>query len=147
MILSNVAIKAAVNKLLADATGFKIYGKEVSEGYETPSFFVEKISKGFKRETPSFAKSGFTIKITYFQKAPDELDQMRVLDQVRDAFGMYVEIEDRKLTVGEITHDFVGQKEDILQISVDFDFYENTTTEETMEPANEYSLNIIKKEE
>lgn len=145
--LSNVDIKAAINELLENATGLTVYGKEVTEGYTTPSLFVEKISKPFKRETIGFAKSGFTIKITYFQSAPDELDQMRLLDKVRDAFGMCVKIADRILTVGEITHDYVGQKENILQISVDFDFYENTMPEETAEVAREYNLTIKKKEE
>lgn len=145
--LSNVAIKTVINDLLSNATGLKIYGKEVTEGYTTPSLFVEKVSKPFKRETQGFAKSGFAIKITYFQPAPDELDQMRLLDNVRDAFGMVVKIEDRALTVGEITHDYVGQKADILQISLDFDFYENTTPQETAEIAKEYGLEIKKNEE
>ena len=145
--LSHVDIKTAINDLLSSATGLKIYGKEVTEGYTTPSLFAEIVSKPFKRETRDFAKSGFTIKITYFQPAPDELDQMRILDKVRDAFGMSVKIADRVLTVGEITHDYVGQKSDILQISIDFDFYENTTPEETAEIANEYCLEIKKNEE
>lgn len=145
--LSNVAIKTAINNLLSNATGLKIYGKEVTEGYTTPSLFTEKVSKPFQRETKGFAKSGFTIKITYFQPAPDELDQMRLLDKVIDAFGMSIKVDDRELTVGEITHDYVGQKADILQISVDFDFYENTTPEETADIAEEYGLEIEKNEE
>jgi hypothetical protein len=145
--LSNVAIKTAINDLLADATGLKIYGKEVVEGYETPSLFTEKVSKPFQHETQNFAKSGFTIKITYFQSTPDELEQMRLLDTVREAFGMTVKVEDRTLTVGEITHEFVGQKEDILQISVDFDFYENTTPGASAEIAEEYDVTLTKSEE
>ncbi len=145
--LSNVAIKTAINDLLSKATGLKIYGKEVVEGYETPSLFTEKVSKPFQRETIGFAKSGFTIKITYFQSSPDELEQMRLLDTVREAFGMTVKIENRTLTVGEITHDYVGQKEDILQISVDFDFYENTTPGETAEIAEEAEITTTLKEE
>lgn len=145
--LSNVDTKAAINDLLQRATGLTIYGKDVTEGYKTPSLFVEKINKPFKRETKGFAKSGFTIKITYFQSEPDETEQMRLLDKVRDAFGMCIKVADRYLTVGEITHDYVGQKEDILQISVDFDFYENTKPQETAEIATEYELEIKKNEE
>lgn len=145
--LSNVVIKAAVNELLSKATGYKVYGKEVTEGYDTPSLFTEKIAKPFKRETVGFAKSGFTIMITFFQDAPDELEQMKLLDTVRNVFGMSVKIEDRTLTVGEITYDYAGQKEDILQISVDFDFYENTTPEETGEIAAEAEIRTTNKEE
>lgn len=145
--LSNVSIKTAINDLLHSATGLKVYGKEVVEGYETPSLFTEKVSKPFQRETRGFAKSGFTIKITFFQDAPDELEQTRLLDTVRSTFGMCVKIENRYLTVGEITHDYVGQKEDILQISIDFDFYENTTEAETADIAAELDLRVIKNEE
>lgn len=145
--LSHVAIKTAINDLLESATGLKTYGKDVTQGYDTPSLFIEMIDKPFKRETQNYAKSGFTIKITYFQQTVNEMDQMKLLDTVREAFGMIVKIEDRKLTVGEMTHDYVGQKSDILQISVDFDYYENTTPQETAEIAREYDVAIKKSEE
>ena len=38
--LSQAAIKTAANKLLKEATGLKIYGKEITEGYTTPSLFI-----------------------------------------------------------------------------------------------------------
>lgn len=120
--LSQAAIKTAANELLNEATGLKIYGKEITEGYTTPSLFIEIISKPFQRKTRGFAKSGFTLKITYFQEAPEELQQLQLVDTVKEAFGMVFTVQDRKLTVGEITHDYIGQKEDILQISVDFEF-------------------------
>lgn len=145
--LSQVAIKTAANELLKSATGLKIYGKEITEGYTTPSLFIEIISKPFLRETKGFAKSGFTLKITYFQDAPNELQQLQLVDTVKAAFGMVFTVQGRRLTVGEITHDYVGQKEDILQISVDFDFYENTTTELAGEIAREMDFNLLKTEE
>lgn len=145
--LSLVEIKKASNRLLKEATGLKIYGKEITEGYTTPSLFIEIVSKPFKRETRDFAKSGFTLKITYFQETPEELDQLRLIDTVKQAFGMTFKVGDRVLTVGEITHDYAGQKEDILQISVDFDYYENTTTEPEGEIAEELEVDLTKSKE
>ena len=145
--LSQAAIKTAANELLNEATGLKIYGKEITEGYTTPSLFIEIISKPFQRKTRGFAKSGFTLKITYFQEAPEELQQLQLVDTVKEAFGMVFTVQDRKLTGGEITHDYIGQKEDILQISVDFEFYENTATEPEGETAGEMDFNLSKTEE
>lgn len=145
--LSQAAIKTAANELLKEATGLKIYGKEITEGYTTPSLFIEIISKPFRRKTRGFAKSGFALKITYFQEAPEELQQLQLVDTVKEAFGMVFTVQDRKLTVGEITHDYIGQKEDILQISVDFEFYENTATEPEGETAGEMDFNLSKTEE
>lgn len=147
MMLSQSAVKTAANKLLKNVTGLKTYGKEVIEGYETPSFFIELITKPTKRETKSFAKSGFTLHITYFQKTPDEAQQLQMYDTVKNAFGMIFTVEDRKLTVNEITYDYVGNKENILQITVEFKYYENTAEQPTADIAEELDLNLKKTEE
>lgn len=145
--LSQGEIKTAANELLHRATGLKVYGREVTEGFERPSLFAEIIPKPFRREGKGFAKSGFTIKVTYFQTTPDESQQLRLVDTIKDAFGMVFVVQHRKLTVGEIEYDYVGQKEDILQISVDFDFYENTSVEPEEETAQEMEFGLRKNEE
>lgn len=141
--LSQVEIKMAANKLLKTATGLKVYGKEVTEGWSTPSLFIEIVPKPFRGKAEGFAKSGFAVKITHLQDTPNELEQLQMVDTVKAAFGMVFEVQDRRLTVGEITYDYIGEKEDILQISVDFDFYENSTTEPTGELAGEVEFNLI----
>ena len=75
------------------------------------------------------------------------MQQLQLVDTVKEAFGMAFTVQDRKLTVGEITYDYIGQKEDILQISVDFEFYENTATEPEGETAGEMDFNLSKTEE
>lgn len=144
--LSNVAIKSAINDMLKKATGLKIYGREVTEGYTTPSLFVELLGKPFERESKNFAKTGFTAMITYFQSSPDELEQLKLINIIREAFGMNTKIEDRILTVGKITYEYTGEKREILQISAEFNFYENTTEKEMAEVAKEYNLNMKKED-
>ena len=146
MILSQAEIKRAANELLEAATGLKIYGREITEGYDTPSLFIEIVPGPFRRQTRNFAKSGFSLKITYFQDAPEELGQLEMVDTVKAAFGMVFAVGDRNLTVGETTYDYVGQKEDILQISVDFEYLENTSVCPEEELAGEMDFNFIKKE-
>jgi hypothetical protein len=145
--LSQSEIKTAANKLLGGVTGLKVYGKEITEGYQTPSLFVEIVPKPFNRLTQGYAKSGFSLKITYFQKTPDEKEQLKLVDTVKEAFGMTFAVGNRKLTVGDIEYDYVGQKEDILQISVDFEFYENTVPEESGEIAETLSFMLEKEDE
>lgn len=146
MILSQAEIKRAANGLLEEATGLKIYGREITEGYDTPSLFIEIVPGPFRRQTRNFAKSGFSLKITYFQDAPREIEQLELVDTVKAAFGMVFAIGDRNLTVGEITYDYIGQKEDILQISVEFEYLENTSIHPEGELAGEMDFNLIKKE-
>lgn len=125
-------IKKAVNQLLKRKyPDVKIYGNDVKEGYQTPSFFVELINKGSISETKNFASGGFTIKITYFQDKKDELDQLEKMDEIKDLFGLFFCVGDRKLTVGEFSHDYIGEYQDILQISIEIDYKENTQRADT----------------
>lgn len=113
------------------------------EGYDTPSFFVEILNKGSKAQTKNFAEGGFTIKIIYFQEEKNELDQLEKVDEINELFGMIFCIGERKLTVGEYSHDFIGEYNDILQISIEVDYIENTRRKETAQIAEEVKVKII----
>lgn len=121
---------------------YKIYGKEIKEGYTTPSFFTEIIDKGSRAETRNFAGGGFTVKITYFQKIKNELDQLKKVDEIKNLFGLIFLVGDRRLTVGEYSHDYIGEYNDILQISIDIDYKENTIKEETAQMAAEVNVGV-----
>lgn len=140
-----VEIKKAINKLLSEKyPSYKIYGKEIKEGYKTPAFFTEILDKGSKAETKNFAAGGFTIKITYFQELKNELDQLEKVDEIKDLFKLIFLVNDRQLIVEEFSHDFIGEYSDILQISIDIEYKENTKKEDTQPVAEEIDINISK---
>lgn len=120
----------------------KIYGKEIKEGYDAPCFFTEILDRGSRAETRNFAKGGFTVKITYFQTAKNELDQLEKVDEIKDLFGLFFCVGDRKLTVGEFSHDYIGEYQDILQISIEIDYKENTQKEDTAPVAREIGVEV-----
>ena len=121
--------------------------KRLQRAIQRPLYLLKSFQSHFREKQEVLQNRGFTLKITYFQEAPEELQQLQLVDTVKEAFGMVFTVQDRKLTVGEITHDYIGQKEDILQISVDFEFYENTATEPEGETAGEMDFNLSKTEE
>lgn len=121
---------------------YKIYGKEIKEGYDAPCFFTEIIDKGSRAETKNFAKGGFTIKIIYFQAEKSEMDQLEKADEIKDLFGLIFYVGDRRLTVGEFSHDYIGEYQDILQISIEIDYKENTQKEDTAPVAQELGVEI-----
>ena len=142
-----VDIKVSINSLIKSRyhePEYKIYGKEIKEGYQTPSFFTEIIDGGRKIDTKNFASGSFTIKITYFPKKVSELDQLQKVDEIKDLFGKSIVIRDRRLIVGSYSYDFIGEYSDILQISIDFDYKENTKEKEIQEIAQEnyFKMNI-----
>ena len=121
---------------------YKIYGKEIREGYDAPCFFTEILDRGSRAETRNFAKGGFTVKITYFQTAKNELDQLEKVDEIKDLFGLFFCVGDRKLTVGDFSHDYIGEYQDILQISIEIDYKENTRKEDTATVAREIGVEV-----
>ena len=121
----------AVNALLKSKYPYKIYGKEIKEGYNAPCFFTEIVDKGSRAETKNFTGGGFTVKITYFQNIKNELDQLEKVDEIKNLFGLIFCVGERRLTVGEYSHDYIGEYSDILQISIDIDYKENTQKQET----------------
>ncbi len=140
-----VEIKKAINELLKGRyppPQYKIYGKEIKEDYDLPCFFTEILDKGSKAETKNFAKGGFTIKITYFQEIKNELDQLEKVDEIKDLFGLIFCVGNRKLTVGEFSHDFIGEYQDILQISIDIDYKENTQKPDMAPVATEIDVKV-----
>ena len=140
-----VEIKKAINGLLKGRyppPQYKIYGKEIREGYDAPCFFTEILDRGSRAETRNFAKGGFTVKITYFQTEKNELDQLEKVDEIKDLFGLFFCVEDRKLTIGEFSHDYIGEYQDILQISIEIDYKENTQKEDTAPIAREIGVEV-----
>lgn len=121
---------------------YKIYGKEIREGYNAPCFFTEILDRGSRAETRNFAKGGFTVKITYFQTAKNESDQLEKVDEIKELFGLFFCVGDRKLTVGEFSHDYIGEHQDILQISIEIDYKENTQKEDTAPVAREIGVEV-----
>lgn len=121
---------------------YTIYGKEVKEGFKTPSFFVEILDKGSRAETRNYAAGSFTIKITYLQEEKDELDQLKKVDEIKELFGMIFKVGGRRLTVGEYSHDYIGEYSDILQININIDCKENTRKEDTAPIAEGVNVNI-----
>lgn len=121
---------------------YKIYGKEIREGYDAPCFFTEILDRGSRAETKNFAKGGFTIKITYFQAEKNELDQLEKVDEIKDLFGLIFCVGDRKLTIGDFSHDYIGEYQDILQISIEIDYKENTQKEDAAPVAREIGVEV-----
>lgn len=114
-------ILAAGNKLLQDYYGGKIpvYGREVSDGYSTPAFFTEVVTSGYEYGTKNYASISCAFKITYFQKKPDSVDQMQKVEEIRKIFGLKLPVGDRKIQVAGYDVGYTGERNNILQVTID----------------------------
>lgn len=138
----------ATNTLLQSIyaiSDYKYYGHEISSGYETPCFFVDIIPKDYLYNYKKFAHRVFTIMITYFQKIPNEIDNLTKADEITELFGYCFPVMDRKIPIVDSNYMFVGDKKNILQVNIEVDCYETIEKSDTCKIASELNLNNEKR--
>lgn len=140
--------KIACNALIRTAfPDIKVYGNDTTDGYDRPSFYTEIVPHGFSRESKNYVQSGATFKATLFEQSHDECYCLEVYDRLREAFGMYIRVQGRKLLIGDISYDFIGEYDNMLQISVECDWLEQMERKEPEEIIETVDMNIEKKGE
>lgn len=123
-------VKKSITELLKQNYGYRIYGKDVKEGYKIPSFFVELLPVRISQESVNYTHHEYTIKVTYFQQCKNEEDNLVKADEIRRLLGCKIKINRILAQVEGYEFDFVGSEEDILQISFNIQFYEWIQREE-----------------
>lgn len=120
--ISELDILAAINGALQkEFKGeLKIYGREVSDGYKTPSLFTEVVTSGTTIGTKCHANMQVAGRITYFEKQPDSIEQLKLYNRVKKAIGKYLQVGDRKLTIHGYSTQYTGERNNILQVGIDF---------------------------
>lgn len=70
------------------------------------------------------------------------MDQLEKVDEIKELFGLIFHVGNRRLTVGDFSHDYIGEYQDILQISIEIDYKENTQKEDTAPIAQEMGVKV-----
>jgi hypothetical protein len=140
-------ILAAGNALLQNyyKNEIPVYGREVSDGYSTPAFFTEVVTNRYQYGTTCHASLTCSFKITYFQKLPDSVDQMKKVEEIRKIFGQKLPVGDRKITVSGYDVGYTGERNNVLQITIDLGTIIDWIREEQtgIDDAGEVRLNLL----
>ena len=112
-------------KIRTEFPGMKVYGKEIKEGFERPSFFVEIIDEGLELHTKNVSLQKGKVGIFYFpaQKATkgySESENLKMADKLIGLFSMVIKVKDRHLTVKE---SLMQYEDDIMQMTFSLEFY------------------------
>jgi hypothetical protein len=59
---------------------------------------------------------------------------------------MSFRVGERRLTAGDFSHDYIGEYQDILQVSIEFGYRENTQEADTASVAQEIGVEITQDE-
>ena len=127
----------AVNSLLKEEyPQITRYGNDTVDKAVPPYFFVECVPAGINRQTRNMMNKSCSVLITYVQKIPDQVDNLLKAETLCEKLGMGLKIRNRSLRILRYDHEYIGEKNNILQISFGLDWWEDTQKqpdEETME--------------
>lgn len=126
-------IKSAINTLLINKYGYKVYGREVKEGFDKPSFFVEFLPNGTNIENQNFTSNSLTVVITYLQDVLSDLDNIKKYDEIKALFMPKLLVKGRYLTVSDFRYEYADT--DYMQIYFNLNYFDTSGRARDTEPA------------
>lgn len=125
--LRQTAILDAVGGLIKSKYNHKIYTDETIEGFKQPCFFV-KLVKRTDPQTVNFNSNSLAVVITFFA-SPKENKEIAYLDMTDDLnllFDTGFKVGERFIHVKNFTSERIGEKQDVLQVSINIDYLDAT---------------------
>ncbi len=136
-----VDIKTAIISLLKKKyPKMRCYGADVKEGLTRPAFNVQLIPSDISGNNYSTYKSIYLCSITYFQKKVSEAEMLKIAAEVHKLFGRKLAVKDRRLNITSFRYDMVGENSELLQMNVEFEFFEAWEREKEAEVARSISI-------
>ncbi len=136
-----VDIKKSINQVLkANFPGIKLYADEVKEGFARPSFFTSIIPISFNYDTTNYSSNKLMVVINYFSKNETELENLKMIDGLKKALGMTLNVKDRYFTLRDIRTDIT---DGVLQFKFDLNFFDGVEiTKEEYEIMKQLNINL-----
>lgn len=101
---------------------YKYYSNAVVEKIERPSFVTQIRPIIMGPVNYNSRNNVVALTVTYFQKVASEPDALKVIQTIRDLFGLAVRVrledETRAVKVTEFEYDFIGTERNIPQITI-----------------------------
>lgn len=120
---------------------YSIYGNETTEGFDRPSFFIDLKPSSVSRESVNYSKCNYAVRIIYYQDTPNEVDNLNKIDKIREAFGYNLKVCDRFIRIAGYSFEFIGDKANILQLTVEIEYFETTIKSDQHVIAEKLKLN------
>lgn len=130
-----IDLKKAMIQLLKKKYSYPVYSNDVIEGYERPSFFVQLKPVNISDISVNRSYNKYQIYIIYFQKVKDEVENLKKIDELKELIGMKVTVNQQLLQTSEFEFEWVGEREDILQVSFLVEYFETKKKAETSKKA------------
>lgn len=135
-----IDIKKSINQVLkANFPTIKIYSSDTKEGFIRPAFFTQAIPITSDYETVNFTSNKLMIVINYFSENGTELENIKMYDEIKKAFGMNLKVNQRSFLLKNIRSEIVDE---VLQFRFDLDYFADIEKINEYELMKELSMNV-----
>lgn len=113
-------LKRAINDVLkTNFPDHERYADEIKEGFERPCFFVQLFPITFDYDTTNYASNKLMIVINYFSEKQTQLENLKMHDALKEAFGKSLKVNGRYLHLQHIRSD---EADGVLQFKFDLNY-------------------------
>lgn len=117
-----IDLKGSVNKVLEDNfPKIKVRSDETKEGFKRPCFFTQIVPMNMEYDTVNVTSNRLMVVINYFGKEKTELDNLKMHDEIKKAFGMTLKVNRRSFLLKDIRSQIIDE---VLQFRFDLDFFD-----------------------
>ena len=121
MIYTATAVKTACNALMSSLfPDVPVYGNTVLDGYSRAAWFAELLVNPYTRPGKYSHEYSYTYKVTLLETTHDEAYCLSAFDAIRAGFGQMVSVGDGHMVVESIGMDWIDERSDVLQVTIDF---------------------------
>jgi len=138
-----VDIKKSINNVLKNNfPDVKIYSSDTKEGFNRPAFFTQIVPLTSDYETVNYTSNRLMVAIQYFSESGTELENLKMDEDLRKAFGMTLKVNRRSFLLRNIRRAIVDE---VLQFKFDLNFFDGveiTKTKEEYEIMKQLNMNL-----
>lgn len=115
-----IDLKSSVNDVLSvNFPTTKVHSPDRKEGFAKPCFFTRIVPLNTDNETVNYNSNRTMIVINYFSKDGTELENLKMYDGIKSAFGRALKVKQRTLLIRNFTSDIIDE---VLQIKFELDY-------------------------
>lgn len=136
-----VDIKKSINNVLKNNfPDVKIYSSDTKEGFNRPAFFTQIVPLTSDYETVNYTSNRLMVAIQYFSESGTELENLKMDEDLRKAFGMTLKVNQRSFLLRNIRSEIVDE---VLQFKFDLNFFDGVEiTKEEYEIMKQLNMNL-----
>lgn len=128
--------QAIIDVLILNFPTIPTRSNDTKEGFDKPTFFTQVIPISSENETINYSSNRALIIIDYFNGDLGEIENLKMYDEIKKAFGMTLKVGRRSFLIRNFRSEIIDE---VLQSKFDLDYLVSSDRKKNLEE-KEYEL-------